>query len=197
MLASSSSVYGANEEVPKLETMIPEPISPYAVTKLTGEHYCQVFSHVFGIETVSLRYFNVFGPKMDPTSAYSAFISIFVVGMLDGSPLVIHGDGTISRDFTYITNVVEANMRALDAEGVSGEAFNVGCGENMSLNKVAGVLRELTGKEGNITYGPPRPGDIQQSMADINKARDMLGYEPRVPVREGLRRAVLWYGKGH
>ena len=196
VVASSSSVYGANEEVPKLETMIPEPISPYAVTKLTGEHYCRVFSHIYGLETVALRYFNAFGPKMDPTSAYSAFVSIFVVGILDGSPLVVHGDGTISRDFTYITNVVEANMRALDAEGVSGEAFNVGCGSSMSLNEVIDTLRELTGKRGNISYGPPRPGDVQQSLADISKAREMLSYEPRVPADEGLKRAVLWYGKG-
>ena len=196
VVASSSSVYGANEEVLKRETMIPEPISPYAVTKLTGEHYCRVFSHIYGLETVALRYFNAFGPKMDPTSAYSAFVPIFVVGILDGSPLVVHGDGTISRDFTYITNVVEANMRALDAEGVSGEAFNVGCGCSMSLNEVIDTLRELTGKKGNISYGPPRPGDVQQSLADISKARKMLSYEPRVPAGEGLKRAALWYGKG-
>ena len=196
VFASSSSVYGANEEVPKRETMIPAPISPYAVTKLTGEHYCRVFSHIYGLETVALRYFNVFGPRMDPTSAYSAFVSIFVVGMLNGSPLVVHGDGTISRDFTYITNVVEANMRALDAEGVGGEAFNVGCGDAMSLNEVIDALRELTGKRGTVSYGPPRSGDVQQSMADISKAREMLAYEPGVPVREGLKRTVLWYGKG-
>jgi len=196
VFASSSSVYGANEEVPKRETMIPAPISPYAVTKLTGEHYCRVFSHIYGLETVALRYFNVFGPRMDPTSAYSAFVSIFVVGLLNGSPLVVHGDGSISRDFTYITNVVEANMRALDAEGVSGEAFNVGCGDTMSLNEVIDALRELTGKEGTVSYGPPRSGDVQQSMADISKAREMLAYAPGVAVREGLKRAVLWYGKG-
>jgi UDP-glucose 4-epimerase len=196
VFASSSSVYGANEEVPKRETMIPAPISPYAVTKLTGEHYCRVFSHIYGLETVALRYFNVFGPRMDPTSAYSAFVSIFVVGLLNGSPLVVHGDGSISRDFTYITNVVEANMRALDTEGVSGEAFNVGCGDTMSLNEVIDTLREFTGKEGTVSYGPPRSGDVQQSMADISKAREMLAYAPGVAVREGLKRAVLWYGKG-
>ena len=194
VLASSSSVYGANEEVPKLETMIPEPISPYAVTKLTGEYYCKVFSHIFGLETVSLRYFNVFGPKMDPTSAYSTFISIFVVGMLSDSPLVVHGNGTISRDFTYITNVVNANMRALDTEGVSGEVFNVGCGESQSLNEIIDILRELIGRAGSISNGPPRSGDAQQSMADIAKAREMLSYEPEVSVREGLRRVVNWYG---
>ena len=196
VFASSSSVYGANEEVPKREDMIPEPVSPYAVTKLSGEKYCHVFSHTYGLETVSLRYFNVFGPRMDPNSAYAAFISAFVVGMLEGRPLVVHGDGRNSRDFTHITNVVEANMRAVEAEGVSGEAFNVGCGESMSLNEVIDHLRELTGRQGEITYGPPRPGDVLCSQADISLARDRLGYKPLVPVREGLERAVLWYRKG-
>ena len=194
VFASSSSVYGAGEEVPKREDMLPAPISPYAVTKLTGEHYCHVFSQIYGLETVALRYFNVFGPRMDPSSAYAAFIAIFIVGMLDGTPLVVYGDGDISRDFTYITNVVDANMRAMEAEGVSGEVFNVGCGSSMSLNDVVDHL-QTAGLQGDISYGEPRPGDVLRSMADITAAREKLGYDPRVPAPEGLDRSVLWYRK--
>ena len=194
--ASSSSVYGANAAVPKREDMMPQPISPYAVAKLTGENYCQVYSRTYGLETVSLRYFNVFGPGMDPNSAYAAFIPIFVVGMLEGRPLTVHGDGTVSRDFTYITNVVEANMRAVEAEGVSGEVFNIACGASMSLNEVIAKLRELLGTPGDVSYGPDRVGDVPLSLADIGKARAKLGYEPRVPALAGLARVTLWYRKG-
>ena len=194
--ASSSSVYGANTAIPKREDMIPQPISPYAVAKLTGEHYCQVFCRTYGLETVSLRYFNVFGPGMDPNSTYAAFIPIFFVGMLEGRPLTVNGDGTVSRDFTYITNVVEANMCAVEAEGVGGEVFNVACGASMSLNEVIAKLRELLGTAGDISYGPDRVGDVPLSLADIDKARTQLGYEPRVPALEGLERVALWYRKG-
>ena len=194
--ASSSSVYGANTAIPKREDMIPQPISPYAVAKLTGEHYCQVFCRTYGLETVSLRYFNVFGPRMNPNSAYAAFIPIFFVGMLEGRPLTVNGDGTVSRDFTYITNVVEANMCAVEAEAVSGEVFNVACGASMSLNEVIAKLRELLGTAGDISYGPDRVGDVPLSLADIDKARTQLGYEPRVPALEGLERVALWYRKG-
>jgi len=193
--ASSSSVYGANTAIPKREDMMPQPISPYAVAKLTGEHYCQVFSCTYGLETVSLRYFNVFGPGMDPASSYAAFIPLFIVGMLEGRPLIVNGDGTVSRDFTYITNVVEANMRAVEAEGVGGEVFNVACGASMSLNEVIAKLRELLGTEGDISYGPARVGDVPLSLADIDKARDRLGYEPRVPALEGLELVASWYGR--
>ena len=193
--ASSSSVYGANTAIPKREDMMPQPISPYAVAKLTGEHYCQVFCRTYGLETVSLRYFNVFGPGMDPNSAYAAFIPIFVVGMLEGRPLTVNGDGTVSRDFTYITNVVEANMCAVEAEGVGGEVFNVACGASMSLNEVIAKLRELLGTEGDISYGPDRVGDVPLSLADIDKARTQLGYEPRVSALEGLERVASWYRK--
>ena len=193
--ASSSSVYGANEAIPQREDMMPEPISPYAVAKLTGEKYCHVFSRTYGLETVTLRYFNVFGPRMDPASAYAAFIPIFIVGMLEGRPLIVNGDGSISRDFTYITNVVEANMRAMEADGVAGEVFNVACGDSMSLNDIIDRLRELLGTEGDISYGPPRVGDVPLSLADVSKAREQLGYVPRVPVSEGLERTVLWYRK--
>ncbi len=191
--ASSCSVYGDTETVPNTEDMVPKPISPYAVSKLTGEFYCRVFSQLYGLETVSLRYFNAFGPGMDPGSAYAAVIAIFTVGLIEGRPLTINGDGTFARDFTYVKNVVDANTRALEAEGVSGEVFNVGCGATTSLNEVVEILRELLQTEGDIRHGPERPGDIRRSLAGIDKARRMLGYVPRVPAREGIERTVTWY----
>ena len=191
--ASSSSVYGANEQVPKREDMLPEPISPYAVAKLTGEKYCQVFARTYGLETVCLRYFNVFGPRQDPGSAYAAFIPVFITGMMAGRPLQVNGDGSVSRDFTYIANVVEANLLAAQAEGVSGEVFNVACGGSLSLNEVIGHLQEMLGVVGKITYGCMRVGDVPKSLADIGKAREGLGYEPRVAVKEGLEQTVRWY----
>jgi nucleoside-diphosphate-sugar epimerase len=191
--ASSCSVYGDTETVPNTEDMVPKPISPYAVSKLTGEFYCRVFSQLYGLETVSLRYFNAFGPGMDPGSAYAAVIAIFTVGLIEGRPLTINGDGTFARDFTYVKNVVHANTRALEAEGVSGEVFNVGCGATTSLNEVVEILRELLQTEGDIRHGPERPGDIRRSLAGIDKARRMLGYVPRVPAREGIERTVTWY----
>ena len=191
--ASSSSVYGANEQIPKREDMLPEPISPYAVAKLTGEKYCQVFARTYGLETVCLRYFNVFGPRQDPGSAYAAFIPVFITGMMAGRPLQVNGDGSVSRDFTYIANVVEANLLAAQAEGVSGEVFNVACGGSLSLNEVIGHLQEMLGVVGKITYGCMRVGDVPKSLADIGKAREGLGYEPRVAVKEGLEQTVRWY----
>jgi len=193
--ASSSSVYGANRELPKREEMMPQPISPYAVAKLTGEKYCHVFSRTYGLETVALRYFNVFGPGQDPQSAYAAFIPRCVVGMMEGERLTIFGDGTQSRDFTYVSNVVEANLLAVQAEGVSGEVFNVACGTSLSLNEIVGHIRQVLGGDGDIVYGPLRPGDVPHSQADISQARARLGYEPRVPVEEGLERVVLWFRK--
>ena len=195
VFASSSSVYGANEEVPKLEEMLPMPISPYAVSKLTGEKYCQVFSQIYDIETVALRYFNVFGPRQDPESGYAAFIPRFIVGIAEGRPLQIFGDGNQSRDFTYVSNVVDANLRAAEVEGVSGEVFNIACGYRSTLNEVVGIIRETLGTEGNVTCGPPAPGDVSHSLADISQARKKLGYEPLVPVEEGLRRTVSWFQK--
>ena len=191
--ASSSSVYGANAAVPKREDMLPEPISPYAVAKLTGEKYCQVFSRTYGLETVCLRYFNVFGPRQDPGSAYAAFIPIFITGMLADRPLTIHGDGTVSRDFTYIANVVQANLLAVEAEGVGGEVLNVACGTSLSLNDIVLRLRELLGTEGKITYGEPRVGDVPKSLADIGKAKGLLGYDPTITAEQGIERAVEWY----
>ena len=191
--ASSSSVYGANRELPKREDMMPQPISPYAVAKLTGEKYCHVFSRTYGLETVALRYFNVFGQRQDPQSAYSAFIPKFIVGMLEEKRLIIDGDGTQSRDFTFVKNVVAANLLAVEAEGVSGEVFNAACGEAMSLNEVVDHIRQALGCEGDIAYGPPRSGDVPMSLADISQARARLGYEPKVPVQEGLEEVVEWF----
>ena len=191
--ASSSSVYGENKALPKREDMMPQPISPYAVAKLAGERYCHVFSRTYGLETVALRYFNVFGPRQDPQSAYAAFIPKFITGMLEGKELVLDGDGTQSRDFTYVSNVVEANLLAVEAEGVGGEVFNVACGGSLSLNEVIGHLQEMLGVVGKITYGCMRVGDVPKSLADIGKAREGLGYEPRVAVKEGLEQTVRWY----
>jgi nucleoside-diphosphate-sugar epimerase len=193
--ASSSSVYGSNKELPKREDMVPQPISPYAVAKLTGEKYCHVFSRTYGLETVALRYFNVFGPRQDPKSQYSAVIPKFVVGMMEGQELKIHGDGTQSRDFTYVSNVVEANLLAVQAEGVSGEVFNLACGGSLSLNEVVEHIGQALECKGNIVYGPPRSGDVPHSLADISRARKYLGYEPRVEAKEGLERVVLWFRK--
>jgi nucleoside-diphosphate-sugar epimerase len=193
--ASSSSVYGACEDFPLREDVDTDPLSPYAVTKLTGEKYCKVFHNLYGLETVSLRYFNVYGPKMDPASPYSAFIAIFAVGLLQGKPLTVHGDGTIARDWTYIDNVIDANIRAATEPGAAGQVFNVACSDSWELNRVIAELRRLIEVEGSITYGPPRPGDMPRSLACIDKARELIGYEPQVDATEGLRLTVEWYKK--
>jgi len=194
--ASSSSVYGPDPELPVREDMNPNPVSPYAVAKLTGEKYCHVFSKVYGLETVALRYFNIFGPRQDPKSQYSAFIPKFTVGIMEGQALVIDGDGEQAKDFTFVSNVVEANLLAAQADGVSGEVFNIGCGASTSVNQVVAHLREITGSEGDISYGPARAGDVPKSLADIGRAREKLGYEPQVLIAEGLERVALWFRKG-
>jgi nucleoside-diphosphate-sugar epimerase len=191
--ASSSSVYGASEELPKREDHHPLPIAPYAVSKLAGEGHCRSFWHVYGLETVALRYFNVFGPRQDPTSQYSAVIPMFITAFLDGQRPTIYGDGEQSRDFTYIENVVEATLLAARADGVAGETFNVASGERISLNTLIAELRELTGKEIEPIYADPRPGDVRHSLADVSKAREALGYELVVNAREGLRRVLSWF----
>ena len=195
VFASSSSVYGANPEIPKREEMLPMPISPYAVSKLTGEKYCEVFSQIYGLETVALRYFNVFGPRQDPQSSYAAFIPRFIVGIAEAKELIINGDGNQSRDFTFVSNVVDANLRAAHAEDVSGQVFNIACGSNLTVNEVVNIVREALGTEGHVKHGPPAPGDVPHSLADITRAREKLGYEPLVPAEEGLRRAVQWFRK--
>ena len=196
--AGSSSVYGDAPVLPKHEEMLPNPISPYAVAKLAGEHYLRAFTRVYGLETVTLRYFNVFGPYQDPTSHYSGVLAIFCRKMLAGEQPTIYGDGEQSRDFTYIDNVVHANLlaAAAPAEKVSGRMMNTATGCRITLNGTFAILKELTGYEGEPAYVPPRSGDIRDSLADISLARDLLGYRPPVDFREGLRRTVAWYRAG-
>jgi UDP-glucose 4-epimerase len=196
--AGSSSVYGDAPTLPKHEEMLPNPISPYAVAKLAGEHYMRVFSRVYGLETVVLRYFNVFGPYQDPTSHYSGVLAIFCRKMLAGEQPTIYGDGGQSRDFTYIDNVVHANLLAAAAPAakVSGQMMNAATGTRITLNETFGILRELTGYDGKPAYAQARAGDIRDSLADIGLAGELLGYEPIVDFREGLRRTVEWYRAG-
>jgi nucleoside-diphosphate-sugar epimerase len=186
--ASSSSIYGANPELPKTTRMLPAPISPYAVAKLAGEGLCRSFTEVFELETVSLRYFNVFGPRQDPLSAYAAVIPRFIAAFLDQTPPPVYGDGTQSRDFTYVDNAIDATMLAADAEGVAGETFNVACGERTSLNELLDELRAVSGHPIDARYTEPRPGDVRHSLADIGATRERLGYEPAVDVRTGVKR---------
>ncbi|MGB7548906.1 MAG: SDR family oxidoreductase [Terracidiphilus sp.] len=193
--AGSSSAYGDTPTLPKHEAMLPNPISPYAVAKLAGEHYMRAFTRVYGLETVVLRYFNVFGPYQDPTSHYSGVLAVFCRRMLAGEQPTMHGDGEQSRDFTYIDNVVHANLLAgaAPAEKVSAQMMNVATGTRITLNETFKILRELTGYSGEPAYGPPRAGDIRDSLADIRLAGELLGYTPIVNFREGLRRTVEWY----
>jgi nucleoside-diphosphate-sugar epimerase len=193
--AGSSSAYGDTPTMPKHEDMRPSPISPYAVAKLAGEHYMASFTRVYGLETVTLRYFNVFGPYQDPASQYSGVLAIFCRKMLRGEQPTIYGDGEQSRDFTYIENVVNANLLAASApaEKVSGQVMNTATGARATLNGTFRILRELTGYKGEPAYGPARAGDVRDSLADIRQAEERMGYKPLVDFREGLRRTVEWY----
>jgi nucleoside-diphosphate-sugar epimerase len=191
--AASSSAYGETPTLPKVETMAPEPISPYGITKYVGELYAQVFGRVYGLENASVRYFNVFGPRQDPTSQYSGVLSPFMLAVLEGESPVIYGDGEQSRDFTYIENVVDETLRACEASGASGKVFNGGTGARITLNEVVKRLEKITGQKIRAEYEPPRPGDIRDSQADISLARKVLGYEPRVDFEEGLQRTWNWY----
>jgi nucleoside-diphosphate-sugar epimerase len=193
--AGSSSAYGDTPTLPKEESMLPKPISPYAVAKLAGEQYMQAFTRVYGLETVTLRYFNVFGPFQDPTSHYSGVLAIFCRRMLAGEQPMIYGDGEQSRDFTYIENVVHGNLLAADApaEKVAGQMMNLATGARTTLNDTFRILRDLTGYKGEPAYAESRPGDIRDSLADIGLAEELLGYKPVVDFREGLRRTVEWY----
>ncbi len=193
VFASSSSVYGANPELPKREEMAAVPISPYSVAKLAAEGYCRAFHQIYGLETVALRYFNVFGPRQDPLSQYSAVIPNFILASLNGSRPLVHGDGEQSRDFSYIDNTVEANLLAASADDVAGETFNIACGERISLNDLLAQLGLLTGKPIEAIHEQVRPGDVRHSLADISLARDRLGYEPQVAFSEGLRLTMEWY----
>jgi len=191
--ASSSSTYGASTELPKREEMPALPIAPYAVSKLAAEGYCRAFHEVYGLETVALRYFNVFGPRQDPQSQYAAVVPNFITAVLEGQSPIIHGDGEQSRDFTYVDNAVDANILAASAPGAAGEAFNIACGERVSLNEVVARLGALAGVEVDAVHTDPRPGDVRHSLADISKACDILGYEPAVDFDEGLRRTYAYY----
>ncbi|MEK6591127.1 MAG: NAD-dependent epimerase/dehydratase family protein, partial [Nitrospinota bacterium] len=191
--ASSSSVYGDTSVLPKREDMSPNPQSPYAVTKLTGEYYCNVFYKVFGIPTVSLRYFNVFGPHQDPESQYAAVIPRFIIAILNQKSPLVYGDGEQSRDFTFVENIVEANILSCKNDGVSGKIFNIACGERFTINRLLKELYSLTDKEGNPVYTDPRSGDIRHSQADIRSAREIIGYEPKVDFKEGLKKTVEWF----
>ncbi|MGA3295355.1 MAG: SDR family oxidoreductase [Candidatus Acidiferrales bacterium] len=191
--AASSSAYGETPTLPKTEAMQPEPISPYGVTKFVGELYAQVFGRVYGLENASVRYFNVFGPRQDPTSQYSGVLSRFMLAILNGESPVIYGDGEQSRDFTYIDNVVDETLRACEASGASGKVFNGGTGARITLNEVLKQLEKITDKKIQAKYDPPRAGDIRDSQADISLARKVLGYEPRVHFEDGLKRTWEWY----
>ena len=192
--AGSSSAYGDQPELPKREDMRPDPLSPYAVAKLVGEYYCQVFSRVYGMETVSLRYFNVFGPRQDPGSQYSGVISRFITALLNGEQAVIYGDGGQSRDFTHISNVVDANLRAAESMAAIGKVINIANGERTTINNVFETLKTLTGKtEARAEYAAPRTGDVRDSVADVKLARSLLGYTPSVGLNEGLRLTIDWW----
>lgn len=192
--AASSSAYGDQPTLPKSEEMSPQPLSPYAVAKLVGEYYCQVFTRVYGLETVSLRYFNVFGPRQDPGSQYSGVVSRFISALSSGERPVIYGDGEQSRDFTYIDNVVVANLSAASAPKAAGKVINVANGQRVTLNQLLDELKQLTGKtDVTAEYRDPRVGDVRHSLADITMARELLGYESKVDLREGLQRTLEWW----
>jgi nucleoside-diphosphate-sugar epimerase len=195
--AGSSSVYGNTPTLPKHERMTPMPLSPYAVGKLVGEHYLRVFAHLYGLETLTIRYFNVFGPRQDPGSPYSGVISLFTTALLSGKTPTIFGDGLQSRDFTYVANVVDANLRALKAKGLSGQTVNVATGSRITLKQLLAGLARETGRPAKAKYAPTRPGDVRHSLADIRLARKLLGYLPTVDLATGLRRTVEWYRSTH
>jgi UDP-glucose 4-epimerase len=191
VFSSSTSVYGSSRSLPTAESEPPDPISPYGVAKLAAERYCVSFSRIYdSFETVVLRYFNVYGPRQSPLSQYAAVIPLFVEAIAAGEPIVVHGDGEQSRDFTYVGNVVEATLRAGDAPGASGRIFNVASGEPASVNRVADTIARILGREVERRFLPPRAGDIRDSWADISAARETFGYEPRVTLEEGLQRTA-------
>jgi len=195
--AASSSAYGDTPTLPKQEEMTPNPISPYAVAKLAGEHYMASFWRCYGLETVSLRYFNIFGPRQDPSSPYSGVLAKFITQMLRGEQPTIFGDGTQSRDFTYVENAVQANLLACKAprSEVAGRVFNVAIGRRVDLNETFQALKKITGYQGEVKYAPERAGDVKHSLADLTRARKCLGYEPKVDFEKGLRQTVEWYRK--
>ncbi len=197
VLAASSSAYGDTPTLPKSEGMQPVPISPYGVSKYVGELYAQTFGRCYGLENVCLRYFNIFGPRQDPDSPYSGVLSRFSAAFLDSTPPVVFGDGEQTRDFTYVDNAVQANILACEAPSASGRVFNIGTGRSVSLNQVLQMLQTTSGKSLETKYEPPREGDIRDSLADIQLAKEFLGYEPQVAFEEGLERTFAWYQAHH
>lgn len=195
LYAGSSSVYGDSPRLPKRESMAPQPLSPYAAAKLVGEHYLAVFCRLYGIEGLTLRYFNVFGPRQDPSSPYSGVISLFATALLAGRTPVIYGDGRQSRDFTYVENVVRGNLLALHAQGARGQAVNVATGRRVSLLELLRVMARETGRPARALKRPARPGDIRHSLAAVSLARRLLGYRPTIDLEGGLRRTLAWYRK--
>jgi nucleoside-diphosphate-sugar epimerase len=191
--AASSSAYGDTPTLPKVETMPINPLSPYAAAKLMGEYYCSVFYKVFGLETITLRYFNVFGPHQDPTSQYAAAIPAFVTAILKGKRPTIYGDGTQSRDFTYVDNVVVANLLAAKAKQTKGEVVNVACGQAVTINAIIDMINESVGKKVKPIYAPARKGDVKHSLADITLAKKLIGYKPIISFKDGLQKAIGWY----
>ena len=191
--ASSSSVYGETPELPKREDMSPQPLSPYALSKLAGEHYASVFKHVYNFEIVSLRYFNIFGPRQDPESQYAAVIPRFITALLNGKAPVVYGDGLQSRDFTFVDNVVNANLRAAEADGIAGEAFNVACGGRYTLLDLLNKTKEVLGSEIEPVHEAARAGDVRDSQASIEAAQKAFGYRVSVDFGEGLQKTIEWY----
>ena len=191
--AASSSAYGDTPTLPKVETMPTNPLSPYAAAKLMCEYYCSVFYKVFGLETISLRYFNVFGPHQDPTSQYAAAIPAFVTSILKDTPPTIYGDGEQSRDFTYVDNVVEANLLAARAKQTKGEVINIACGEAITVNAIIDMINKIVGKNVKPTYLPSRKGDVKHSLADITLAKKLIGFKPVISFKDGLKKAIEWY----
>jgi nucleoside-diphosphate-sugar epimerase len=193
--AASSSAYGDSPTLPKIETMPTNPLSPYAAAKLFGEYYCSVFNKVFGLDTIALRYFNVFGPFQDPTSQYAAAIPAFVTSILKDTAPTVYGDGEQSRDFTYIDNVVEANLCAARTEDTKGEVVNVACGDSVTVNEIIKMINDIVGKDVKPEYAPTRAGDVKHSMADISKAEKIINYKPVVSFKDGLKKAIKWYSE--
>lgn len=191
--AASSAAYGDQPALPKVESMAPSPLSPYAVSKLAGEYYCQAFTECYGLETVSLRYFNIYGPRQDPESVYAAVIPKFITAMLAGERPTIFGDGEQSRDFTFVEDAIAANLLACTAPNAAGQVVNVACGERYSLNELVAALNRILGTAIEPIYAAPRAGDVKHSQADIGAARALLGYEPRCSFEEGLRKTVEWF----
>jgi len=194
IFASSSAIYGDEPTLPKRECMMPHPMSPYAVGKITGEYYARVFSELYGLKTVCLRYFNVYGPRQDPKSEYSAVIPIFISRILTGLPPVIFGDGNQTRDFCFVRDVVKANLLAMEKGPIEG-VFNIACEKRTSLNQLAGIIMDIMGSEMDLIHDPPRKGDIQDSVADITAARMGLNFEPDYDLVSGLRETVGWFGE--